>query len=86
MWFMFVIPFVIFFVVFLMIAINMFRGHHKNIDTMQTMIEDVARKNIEVHSHNIEQKYEKMCEYCGSKIASGENRCGSCGAGIKTKK
>ena len=95
MWFMFVIPFVIFFVVFLFIAKSMFRSHKKVGDTMQKMIEHNVNKAdneiIEVYipvtpAQPVEPKHEEViCEYCGESVHDGQRACPSCGARVKRK-
>ena len=87
MWFMFVIPFIIFFTIFLGIVGSMFRSHQKNGDSMQTMIEEVARKRMEDLSSQATpaEPVQCICEYCGSKVGPNENRCSACGAGVKKR-
>ena len=87
MWFMFVIPFVIFIVIFLSIAGSMFGSHQKNVESMQTMVEEITRKKMEgLATQTPLDNADHICEYCGSKIAEGEKKCAACGAGVKTKK
>ena len=86
MWFMFVIPFGIFFVVFLMIAISMFKGHKTVGDSMQNMINTVsayAEQQAQKEIKPIEPQT-KTCEYCGATLDAKATQCQSCGA--KTKK
>ena len=85
MWYVFVIPFVIFFVVFLFIAKSFFRSHKHAKDTMEDMVHTItayAEKQVE---ETLAQPKEetKICEYCGSTVASGSKKCDSCGAKVK---
>ena len=86
MWFMFVIPFIIFFVVFLMIAFSFFRGHKQTGESMQHMINTVsayAEQEVEKMFKELEPQ-NKTCEYCGATLDNNAIKCNSCGA--KTKK
>ena len=85
MWFMFVVPFVIFFVVFLMIAFSIFRGHKHTSDTMQNMINTVsayAEKEVEKIFKEVEPQ-NKTCEYCGATLDNNATKCNACGAKAK---
>lgn len=85
---MFMLPFIIFgifFVVFLMIAISIFKSHQKTGDTMANMINTVSA----YAENEIEKAFEppkqetKTCEYCGSIISADSTKCDSCGAKAK---
>ena len=94
MWYIFVIPFIIFFVVFLIIAKNFFHLHKHNgndgdiIDMAESMQEMI--NTITIYDEN-EDKEEpkpiveqtKTCEYCGSTVSIRDTKCDSCGATVK---
>ena len=94
MWFMFVVPFVIFFGIFLFVAFSIFGTHKKVENTTKDIIPTISAypetyEPVEVfvpvtHVETKEETY--ICEYCGSKIKLGETKCESCGAKLKTKK
>lgn len=94
MWFMFVVPFAIFFVIFLAVAFSFFGTHKKVKDitkevttTISAFPETFEPIDIFVPVKPVEPKEEdRFCEYCGSKIKSGENKCDACGAKVKSKK
>ena len=92
MWFMFfVIPFVVFFVIFLSIAINIFHGHKHITDTTMKNIINTAntisayaeQKDYDYVNHVKAKEENKTCEYCGSVVKNGSNKCDACGAKIK---
>ena len=90
MWFMFVIPFVIFFVIFLSIAGSLFRSHKHVKDVTKDIATTISAfpetyEPVEVFIPVTPESKEedKTCEYCGSKIKSGETKCDACGAKVK---
>lgn len=89
MWYVFVIPFIIFFIVFLVIVKNFFRAHKHTGDTMEDMITTIsayAEKQMEDTMKEIDnssREQTKTCEYCGSTISAGSSQCDSCGAKVK---
>ncbi|MFQ6724030.1 MAG: hypothetical protein ACLRFE_01670 [Clostridia bacterium] len=89
MWIFPFLVFGIFFAVFLIIAISIFKSHKHSGDTMQNMINTIsayAEKEIEHHVKQLDaDNTEKTCEYCGSKISNGSNKCDACGAKVKNK-
>ncbi len=85
MWFIFVIPFVVFFVIFLLIAKHFFHPH-KMLDDAVDMANTVSAYAEQIKTElepEPEPVKEKICEYCGSTIAEGNSKCDSCGAKIK---
>ena len=94
MWFMFVFPFIIFFVVFLGIITTFFKTHKQVGDikskvsqTISAFPETYEPIEIFVPVTPKEPKIEYVvCEYCGSKVKSSELKCNACGAKIKAKK
>ena len=85
---MFALPFIIFgvfFVVFLMIGISAFKTHKKTGETMQNMINTVSAYAEKELQKTFEQPkpQTKTCEYCGSTISEGSNKCEACGAKVK---
>ena len=90
MWFMFVIPFIIFFVIFLSIVGSFFKSHHKvgdiklpDVDTIFDTVSAYAEKQVE-NLPKLEQ--EQVCEYCGSTVKTDETKCMTCRTKIKIKK
>ena len=84
MWYVFVIPFAIFFIVFLIIAKSFFRSHKRAKDSMEDMIHTIsayAEQHVEEIAEHKEET--KICEYCGSSIPANSAQCDSCGAKIK---
>ena len=95
MWFVFVIPFVMFFVVFLFIAKNLFKSHKVDKDTMQNMIEkdsiynsqpEVTNEYAPADSEQVIEIKDKefLCDYCGKKVNPGQTACSSCGARLNS--
>jgi len=88
MWFMFVVPFIVFFIIFLSVAINMFHSHKNSGYTIQNMVNTISayaeqqKENEEVEKPQIKEE-NKICEYCGSVVKNKSDKCGSCGAKIK---
>ena len=89
---MFFLPFIIFgvfFITFLMIVISAFKSHKSSADTMTNMINTVsayAEKQANSIIGTVENQAKqsiKICEYCGSQISAGDNKCSSCGAKVK---
>lgn len=83
MWFVFVIPLIIFFVIFLAVAKSIFFSHksaQKDIQDMVMTISAYTQNNTEVKQ---EVAVEKVCEYCGAKLPNGADKCPSCGASKK---
>lgn len=98
MWFMFVIPFVIFFIVFLMIAKSMFRSHKKTVERMRNMVKNASgdgdQEVVEVYIpvQSIQQNQaeaskpkEIVCDYCGERVSESKSECPSCGARLRKK-
>ena len=85
MWYVFVIPFAIFFIVFLVIAKHFFNVHRHNDDTMEDMISTISAYAEKQVQETFEQPKEetKTCEYCGSTIPANSKKCDSCGAKVK---
>lgn len=86
MWFVFIVPLIIFFVIFLGIAKSIFLSHksaEKNIQDMVTTISAYADKTSSVEQEIIK---EVVCEYCGAKVPDGASKCQACGASVKNKK
>lgn len=88
---MFILPFIvfgIFFVVFLVIVLNIFKSHKHTGDTMQNMINTVSARM----EHEIQKVFEqpkdetRICEYCGSTISANATQCEACGAKVSKKK
>ena len=88
MWFMFVIPFVVFFIIFLLVAISIFKTHKKGGDTIQNMINSSADFiENEIKQVFAPKKEEtKTCEYCGSTMPANSTQCNGCGAKTSSKK
>jgi len=84
MWFMFVVPFIVFIVIFLSIAINMFFGHRNTGDTMRDMVNTISAYAEQKTQETFKEvKEDKTCEYCGAIIKKNSNKCDSCGAKVK---
>ncbi len=86
MWFVFIVPLIIFFAIFLGIAKSIFFSHksaEKDMQDMVTTISAYAEKSAEIQQEIVK---EKICEYCGAKVPHGVNKCTSCGASVKNKK
>ena len=89
MWFMFVIPFIMFFITFLTIVFTTIRAHNHSKSATKSSPTTISRhpESIEIYVPvtPIQQPKEdvKTCEYCGSKIKSGETKCDACGAKVK---
>jgi hypothetical protein len=84
MFFLPIIIFGVFFIVFLIIGLSIFKSHKHTVDTMTTMITTVARNvegNMDIKTEPKEES--KICEYCGSSIPSNSAKCNSCGAKVK---
>ena len=82
MWYVFIIPFVAFFITFLCIAGSVFRAHKHSNDTMQDMVNTIsayAEKEVQ-QAFTTKHEETKTCEYCGSKISNNNSKCDSCGA------
>ena len=87
MTFMFLIPIVVFVIAFLFIAsvaFSTFRKTKKTTDKAITVIEQRFNDSLsKMPTVNTEKPVEKVCEYCGSTIVNGANKCDSCGAKVK---
>lgn len=94
MWFVFVIPFVVFFVIFLSIAKKLFKGHRSDEDSMNKMLEeqsyeeppkgDIVELYIPAQLAQEKEEY-KTCEYCGERVPAEKRECPSCGARLNIK-
>ena len=88
MWFMFVVPFIVFFVIFLSVAINIFHGHKHTGDTIQNMVNTISafaeqQKEDDIVKYTQPKQENRTCEYCGSSVKSNSNKCDACGAKLK---
>ena len=86
MWFVFVIPLIIFFAIFLSIARAMFFSHksaEKNMKDMVATISAFATENNVDNEHYDEQPKGKVCEYCGATVPAGQSKCSACGAKVE---
>lgn len=84
---MFLIPIIVFVIAFLFIAsvaFSSFKKAKKTTDKATPVIEQRFNEHLnKITTANTEKPVEKVCEYCGSTIASGTNKCDSCGAKAK---
>ena len=90
MFFLPIIIFGIFFMVFLIIGLSIFKSHkhivEKNKDTMIDIINTISANSDELIIGEVveDNKQEtRICEYCGSSIPVNSAKCDSCGAKIK---
>ncbi len=85
MWFMFVVPFIIFFIVFTFIVRSFIRSH-KSTDIIIRQTGSTISAFAEEKIENVIEKPKeetKVCEYCGSVVANNSVKCNSCGAKVK---
>ncbi len=85
---MFVIPFIIFLITFLSIAISIFRAHRHAGGTVKDIINTVSAY-AEQHAPKEVKPVEpqtKICEYCGATIDAKATKCNACGARAKGNK
>lgn len=85
--FTFLIPVVVFAVAFLFIASVAFGSFKKNKNNTSKPNSKVQQNPI-VHTYktpvdNVAKPVERVCDYCGSTITAGANKCDSCGAKVK---
>ena len=85
--FMVLIPIGVFVVAFLFIAsvaFSSFKKAKKTTDKAVTVIEQRFHDSLsKMPTATAAKPVERVCEYCGSTIANGANKCDSCGAKAK---
>ena len=82
--FIFFVPFMMFLIIFSSIVASLVKGHKQSEDSMQSMVEEISKQRTgEAELVNAQSA---ACEYCGSKMLSGDVKCKSCGAKIKNRK
>ncbi len=90
MWFVFVIAFAVFFIIFLFIAITMFKDHKKEGKELDDMVATISayavKEGLEQKFPTEEQPKDITCAYCGVKNPADASHCSSCGASLKKKK
>jgi hypothetical protein len=86
------IPFIAVPSIMIYIGIRMIRARNKykefeNLEKQEIvythMLGPEFKETISHLSENSENNEEYYCEYCGTRIRKGENRCSNCGASIK---
>lgn len=85
--FMVLIPIGVFVVAFLFIAsvaFSSFKKAKKTTDKVIPVIEQRLNEHLsKISTDTTPKPVERVCEYCGSTIANGANKCDSCGAKAK---
>ena len=80
---------IVFFLVFLVFAINIFGKVFKHGHRISNKVGDIINKRMDLASQKIEEKLNsnkpEMCEYCSAVIPKDKNECASCGAKRKLK-
>ena len=85
MWFMFVFPFIMFFIIFTAVVFNMIRVHKASGDSVKKIINTVSAYAEQQEAKEIKpvEPQTKTCEYCGASIDAKAMKCDSCGAKAK---
>lgn len=85
MWYLFVIPFAVFFIFFLAVSLTVFSHGKKIHKEAKRQIEIVLEQPEEIVVGQELEKPEIHCDYCGEVVADGQKKCSSCGARVKNK-
>lgn len=83
---MFTIFSAIFGIVFVFVVISIIVSvvkHHKFSSNVEKTAEAVMLKAQENITKKEEEEKPRFCDYCGTKMAKGENKCSSCGAKLQ---
>jgi len=87
MWFMFVIPFITFFIIFFSMVTSFFKAHKKTSETIEKTIPTILLGVEYTGKEAKEEKPEQIeCEYCGEVALHEDTKCRACGARLKRKK